>query len=91
MQDKLFQSGELEFAYDTTFERVAVTMATRFNVYVKVVKEHTSQGWPEVVLIGDINDVARAVRECWESGDEETDQEVFAFALGKGEFMEGWD
>lgn len=86
----VFQSGELDFAYDdTNFDSACARMAARYGVYVKHVNDaKDASGWPVVRLVGTLGSVSSAVTESWQSGDAETDREVALHAIADGMWLE---
>lgn len=83
---KLYQSGELDMAYDNSFEADAATLARDFGVYVKVVEQHgPSGGWPIVRLCGTAEAIEKAVRTAWDCGDAEENTRLVTLALIEAE------
>jgi len=90
MDEKIFESGELEFAYDdVTADAAAARIAKRFGVLIRFTRDAraSSMGWPTATVIGELNDVARTIRECWVSGDDAEDAEILAHALAEGSYI----
>lgn len=86
---RLFESDVLDFAYtEDTAEMAYAHLAKRFGVHVHVMKENgPGGGWPMVTVIGEVEDVARCIRECWVSGDRNQDDETLALALAGGSYL----
>jgi hypothetical protein len=76
----IMTSKPLDFAYDTaTFEEAADQLFDEFHTIVTVVGDHSSGGgWPVVVLTGEWENVVKAVKERWQSGDEVADAALVA-------------
>lgn len=90
MDEKIFESGTLDMAYnEETFEAAAARLAKRFGVHVRVMQKNgPGGGWPLVTIVGELEDVAKCIRECWVSGDKNDDDSILAHALAEGGYVE---
>lgn len=67
-------TAEIDFAYNNDLETILEHLWREYHIGVAVVRASGSAGgWPVVKLIGNRDDVERALRGMWSTGDAQDD------------------